>query len=403
MSKSIYDRPIAFALLAAAVILVGTMATLFLPMFSEQMHPKLENLKPFTPLQLAGRDVYQRESCMGCHTQTVRPLKSEVMRYGEYSKAGEFAYDRPHLWGSKRTGPDLARVGGKYPDSWHYTHFETPEVIAPGSNMPVYGWLKDNAVDAASMESHMKALSLPYTKEDMDALSGKSELDALVAYLQSLGHAVRPEVAEAAVSIPDLANPFAGDKEAYEKGEHAFESTCMPCHGDHGKGGIGPALNDTVWLGMQGDITDAAILTIISGGTQAGMDFMGHKANGGMPPYAGQMSQDEIWQLVSYIRHLQEEHAAEGDDDAKSGAGVESHSPAESFATLCAACHGANAKGGFGPDLTDDIWLGVKGDISDDKLVGIITSGTEAGMPSFKGKLSDDAMRDLVKHIRSLD
>src|SRR4030066_1437020 len=122
----LHSSPVIFALLAAVTILVGTIVTMFVPMLTDQMHPRLENLKPFTPLQLAGRDIYQREGCNNCHTQTVRPLKTEVMRYGEYSKAGEFAYDHPFLWGSKRTGPDLARVGGKYSNLWHYLHMEDP-------------------------------------------------------------------------------------------------------------------------------------------------------------------------------------------------------------------------------------------------------------------------------------
>ena len=111
MAGAIYRKPIMFTIMAAVVILIGTAVTMFIPMLTPQMHPKLEGLQPFTALQLAGRDIYQREGCSNCHTQTVRPLKSEVMRYGEYSKAGEFAYDRPFLWGSKRTGPDLARIG----------------------------------------------------------------------------------------------------------------------------------------------------------------------------------------------------------------------------------------------------------------------------------------------------
>ena len=127
MAGELYRKPIMFAIVATVVIRVGTIVTMFYPMFPEGMHPKLDNLKPYTALQLAGKDIYMREGCNNCHTQTVRPLKTEVMRYGEYSKAGEFAYDRPFLWGSKRTGPDLARIGGKYPDAWHYQHFENPQ------------------------------------------------------------------------------------------------------------------------------------------------------------------------------------------------------------------------------------------------------------------------------------
>jgi cytochrome c oxidase cbb3-type subunit 2 len=190
MAAEIYKKPIMFAIVAAVVILIGTAVTMFYPMLTPEMHPKLENLKPYTALQLAGRDIYQREGCHYCHTQTVRPLKTEVMRYGEYSKAGEFAYDHPFLWGSKRTGPDLARIGGKYPDAWHYAHFENPQQFLPESNMPAYAWLKKNKLDVQDVADHMKALDFPYTPEEINALNGKNEMDALVAYMQVIGAAV---------------------------------------------------------------------------------------------------------------------------------------------------------------------------------------------------------------------
>ncbi|MCS7149618.1 MAG: cytochrome-c oxidase, cbb3-type subunit II [Caldimicrobium sp.] len=184
-------NPVVLAVLATLAVLAGTIITMLYPMFRPEMHPKLEGLKPFTALQLAGRDVYQREGCFYCHTQTVRPLKTEVLRYGEYSKAGEFAYDRPFLWGSKRTGPDLARIGGKYPDEWHYKHFENPQAFFPQSNMPKYAFLKERKLDPQQIEAHMKALGFPYTKEEIEALKGKTEMDALVAYMQVLGTAVK--------------------------------------------------------------------------------------------------------------------------------------------------------------------------------------------------------------------
>jgi cytochrome c oxidase cbb3-type subunit 2 len=190
MAGDLYKNPILFAVVAAVVILIGTAVTMFIPMLTPDMHPKLANLKPYTALQLAGKDIYQREGCNNCHTQTVRPLKTEVMRYGEYSKAGEFAYDRPFLWGSKRTGPDLARVGGKYPDQWHEIHFDNPQAMYAESNMPAYGWLKNNQLDPASIENHMKANDFPYTSEEIASLKGKTELDALIAYLQVIGTAV---------------------------------------------------------------------------------------------------------------------------------------------------------------------------------------------------------------------
>ena len=190
MAGDLYNKPILFAIVATVVILIGTAVTMFIPMLTSEMHPKLDNLKPYTALQLAGKDIYQREGCNNCHTQTVRPLKTEVMRYGEYSKAGEFAYDRPFLWGSKRTGPDLARVGGKYPDEWHEIHFDNPQSMYPDSNMPAYGWLKDERLDPASIERRMKANDFPYTPAELSQLSDKTELTALTAYMQVIGTAV---------------------------------------------------------------------------------------------------------------------------------------------------------------------------------------------------------------------
>lgn len=190
MASEIYRKPIMFAIVVTVVILIGSFVTMLYPMFTPEMHPRLENLSPYTAIQLAGRDIYQREGCVNCHTQTVRPLKAEVMRYGEYSKAGEFAYDRPFLWGSKRTGSDLARIGGKYPDMWHYWHFEDPQMIYPESNMPAYGWLKNNKLNPDRVKAHMNALGFPYTPEEIAALKDKTEMDALVAYMQVLGIAI---------------------------------------------------------------------------------------------------------------------------------------------------------------------------------------------------------------------
>jgi cytochrome c oxidase cbb3-type subunit 2 len=151
-------------------------------------------LKPYTALQLAGRDVYIREGCYNCHSQMVRPFRAETLRYGPYSTAGEFVYDHPFQWGSKRTGPDLHRVGGRYTDEWHRLHLINPRDLVPESNMPAYPWLARSGVDAAEMPVKMKALrvvGVPYTDADVagaaEAVKGKTELDALVAYLQVLG------------------------------------------------------------------------------------------------------------------------------------------------------------------------------------------------------------------------
>ncbi len=151
-------------------------------------------LKPYTALQLAGRDVYIREGCYNCHSQMIRTLHSETLRYGPFSTAGEFVYDHPFQWGSKRTGPDLHRVGGKYSDEWHRLHLLNPRDLVPESNMPSYPWLAGDAVDADSMPARMKALrtvGVPYTDQEITesvaAVKGKSELEALIAYLQGLG------------------------------------------------------------------------------------------------------------------------------------------------------------------------------------------------------------------------
>ncbi|NUQ80385.1 MAG: cytochrome-c oxidase, cbb3-type subunit II [Bacteroidetes bacterium] len=194
-SVNIVERkPLLMIVLALLVILIGSVITAFIPLFMESMEVKIDTVRPYTALELEGRDIYIREGCNNCHTQTVRPLRDEVLRYGEFSKSGEFAYDRPFLWGSKRTGPDLARIGGKYPDSWHVQHMKDPRSIVKDSNMPAYPWLETRPADAGSITARMKALQtlgVPYTDEEIAAapaqLDGKTEMDAMVAYLQVLG------------------------------------------------------------------------------------------------------------------------------------------------------------------------------------------------------------------------
>jgi len=244
MAGEIYRKPIIFSITAAVVILIGTVATMFYPMFTPSMHPKLDALNPYTALELAGKDVYQQEGCNNCHTQTVRPLKSEVMRYGEYSKAGEFAYDRPFLWGSKRTGPDLARIGGKYPDMWHFKHFENPQDFYEKSNMPAYGWLEKRKLDPAAMKKRMDVNGFPYTEQDMEALESRTELDALVAYMQVIGTAVAREAPVTVASPAEDTNPLAGNQTAAAAGEELYEDHCEMCHGEDAEGDIGPGLED---------------------------------------------------------------------------------------------------------------------------------------------------------------
>lgn len=175
-------------------VAVGGMVEIIPLFFQRSTTQAVEGLKPYGALQLAGRDIYVREGCYNCHSQMIRPFRAETLRYGPASVAGEFVYDRPFQWGSKRTGPDLHRVGGKYNDEWHRLHLINPRDLVPESNMPAYPWLETTAVDAEILPQKMKALrSLghPYTDEEIaaavDAAKGRSELDALVAYLQVLG------------------------------------------------------------------------------------------------------------------------------------------------------------------------------------------------------------------------
>jgi cytochrome c oxidase cbb3-type subunit 2 len=184
---------IVLILLAVAVGGLVEIVPLF---FQRSTTQPVEGLKPYTPLQLAGRDVYIREGCYNCHSQMVRPFRAEALRYGQLSMAGEFVYDYPFQWGSKRTGPDLHRVGGKYSDEWHRVHLINPRDLVPESNMPAYPWLVTGVVDDQSIAQRMKALQtlgVPYTDAEVAAaaeqVKGKSEMDAVIAYLQVLGTA----------------------------------------------------------------------------------------------------------------------------------------------------------------------------------------------------------------------
>jgi len=176
------------------VIAVGGMVEIVPLFFQRSTTQPVAGLTPYEPLQLVGRDIYLREGCYNCHSQMIRPLHAETLRYGHYSVAGEFVYDRPFQWGSKRTGPDLHRVGGKYSDEWHRLHLAGPRDLVPESNMPAYPWLDSSAIDPASVPPRLVALrrlGVPYTEAQIagsaDAVKGKTEMDALVAYLQSLG------------------------------------------------------------------------------------------------------------------------------------------------------------------------------------------------------------------------
>jgi len=178
---------------------VGRLVEIVPLFFQRSTTEPIAGVKPYPPLQLAGRDIYVREGCYNCHSQMIRPFRAEVERYGPYSVAGEFVYDRPFQWGSKRTGPDLHRVGGRYSDEWHRIHLANPRDVVPESNMPPYAFLSKSAANAEDIEAKLKALRIlgvPYTEEQIASskkeLSGKSEMDALIAYLQVLGTAVKP-------------------------------------------------------------------------------------------------------------------------------------------------------------------------------------------------------------------
>jgi cytochrome c oxidase cbb3-type subunit 2 len=184
--------------LILVVVAIGGAVEIVPLFFQKSTTEPIAGLKPYTALQLAGRDVYVREGCYNCHSQMIRPFRAETLRYGHYSVAGEFVYDHPFQWGSKRTGPDLHRVGGKYSDDWHRIHLNNPRDVVPESNMPAYSWLEKNKVDAAAMPQHMKALrtvGVPYTDAEIAKAAAdvkdRTEMEALVAYLQSLGLALK--------------------------------------------------------------------------------------------------------------------------------------------------------------------------------------------------------------------
>lgn len=180
------------------VVAVGGLVEIVPLFFQKSTTVAVQGVEPYPPLQLMGRDVYLREGCYNCHSQMIRPFRAETMRYGHYSVAGEFVYDHPFQWGSKRTGPDLHRVGGKYSDEWHRIHLNNPRDLVPESNMPEYPWLQKNLVDHTVVAQRMSALrtvGVPYTDEQIagaaEQIKGKTEMEALIAYLQGLGTALK--------------------------------------------------------------------------------------------------------------------------------------------------------------------------------------------------------------------
>jgi cytochrome c oxidase cbb3-type subunit I/II len=211
--------PVFFTVLAVVAVLIGGLVEI-IPMFLiKENVPTISSVKPYTPLEVLGRDIYIREGCLGCHSQMIRPFRSETERYGEYSKAGEFVYDHPFLWGSERKGPDLAREGGKYPDAWHFNHMDDPRATSPGSIMPKYSWLLTQEMDTNSLPARLIALrrvGVPYpagfengpAQKDLDEQAARivtglkagsvdckpnKEIVALIAYLQRLGMDIKSE------------------------------------------------------------------------------------------------------------------------------------------------------------------------------------------------------------------
>jgi cytochrome c oxidase cbb3-type subunit 2 len=196
--EKIEKSPMLLIVLTIVAVSIGGLVEIVPLFFQKSTTTPVAGLKPYDAVRLTGRDVYIREGCYNCHSQMVRPFRAETERYGPYSVAGEFVYDHPFQWGSKRTGPDLARVGGRYSDEWHRIHFVNPRDVVPESIMPAYPWLSSAQADASDIQSRMRALrrvGVPYTDEEIanapKALEGKTELDVLIAYLQGLGTEIR--------------------------------------------------------------------------------------------------------------------------------------------------------------------------------------------------------------------
>ncbi|HSD00710.1 MAG TPA: cytochrome-c oxidase, cbb3-type subunit II [Casimicrobiaceae bacterium] len=199
LSHELIEKNIGWMIiLTILVVAVGGLVEIVPLYFQKSTTTAVEGVKPYPPLQLVGRDIYVREGCYNCHSQMIRPFRAETERYGHYSVAGEFVYDHPFQWGSKRTGPDLARVGGRYSDDWHRVHLGNPRDVVPESNMPAYSWLAKTPLAADDIGARMRALrrvGVPYTDAEIakapEQLQGKTEEDAVIAYLQNLGLALR--------------------------------------------------------------------------------------------------------------------------------------------------------------------------------------------------------------------
>lgn len=285
-------NPVIFIILAFVVIMVGTAVTMIAPFgWINSEKDRIAEVKPYTPLQLEGRDIYMREGCNNCHTQTVRTLDSDLTRYGYgggYSRSGEFVYDRPHLWGSRRTGPDLARIGLKFPDkngAWHRRHMENPQAVVKESNMPSYRFL-NRPLDTSYSERKMKLLKFPYTQADLDELKGKSEMDAMIAYLTKLGTDIPVKKSSKPSDVKAVGkNPFQDFASIKAEAISLYSSSCAACHGDKLQGVVGPSLKSI-------KLNDAELFTVVSNG----------RPEKGMPGFGGTVDDSGIWKLVTFIR-----------------------------------------------------------------------------------------------------
>lgn len=360
--KSIYSKATLFSVVALLVILAGTVVMVFYPLARDEMHAELRDenniIKDYnyTPLQLAGRDIYQKEGCINCHSQTVRPLKADVIRYGMISQPGESLFEKPFLWGSKRTGPDLARVGGVYSDEWQKAHLMDPQHFFPKSNMPKYPWLAEKqlkgeevvknakaysfgtkgiimdmnnpdktvaqvieeaiAADPENLENYKKALmygvEVPEDKKQMiiDELNGLTELDALVAYLQVIGTHVenKYEILADEEAFATAKNPLdVKDPAVLARGEEMYNLLCYGCHAETGKGeyvneklGTEPLALTSMTFHEAGvlDMADGEVFTTIANGMP-----------GVMPSHLKIMTREEIWSLTAYVKSLAEKSA----------------------------------------------------------------------------------------------
>lgn len=294
--NSIYSKGLILTVIILVTVLVGTIITVFIPLAMDSMHPKFNGEYNYTALELAGRDVYKAEGCINCHSQLVRPLKADVLRYGEVTQPAESAYERPFMWGSKRTGPDLARVGGVYSDEWQKAHLINPQAFFPKSNMPKYDWLANQKVDVEEAIASAEAYGIKGTHAE---LQGKTKLDALVAYLQMLGTKLPYENTHK-VEIPEeyattAKNVYAaGGKEAMGRGAELFDLLCKSCHGVTGKKSVaGMDITNMTFADALTDMSDGEIFITIANGIP-----------GSMPNHFKIMSKNDIWMIAAYLRTI---------------------------------------------------------------------------------------------------